>query len=104
MQDALEEHIDLCRMRRLRSTDSRRFDSPDEGEEDDDGMFGSSSSSATVAAMFSMSGMGDAAEFGGFGGAPVEVEGPVEQRSFNSRRRQLLGRAGLRRRHPKDVK
>jgi len=99
VQDALEEHVDLCRMRRLRSTDSRRFDSPgEEEEEEEDGMFGSS------AAIFSMSGMGGAAEFGGFGGAPVEVVEPAERRSFNSRRRQMLGRAGLRRRHPKDVK
>ncbi len=56
-------------------------------------------------ALFSISGMGVAAEFGGFGAA-IETD-PAERivpRSFNSRRKHLLGRAGLRRRHPKDVK
>ncbi|KAF8335853.1 uncharacterized protein EI90DRAFT_3047330 [Cantharellus anzutake] len=99
-QDALEEHVDLCRMRRLRS---RSRDS-DEGE-------------FVPAAIFTISGTGDAAEFGGFG-APSSLlergdddvegeEGPLRRmmpRLFNARRKLLLGRAGLRRRHPKDVK
>jgi len=87
-------------MRRLRSTGSRWFCSPGAGEEDqdeDDRMFSS--------AVFNFSGMGDAAEFGGFG-ASIEADRleRIVPRSFNARRKQLLGRIALRRRHPNDVK
>lgn len=115
-----DEHVDHCESRRTMNSRSARRRPISPSTSSDAGTLETPSdvnvSTAHTPcheyddARYTISGMGDAVEFGGFGAVePLDTDGVgvdyehYVPRSVSLRRKQLLGRAGLRRRLPIDI-